>query len=176
MVIIDLCAVILTIYTLLLPRTLILKLTKKSFRVLDTYLLIFTTFVLDSMQCLPKARSASFFSWSKNIIAGTRWIPPISSLRISWSSFFCPLLSRPRALHSSLNSSKRRSLNGFKPAFLLFFPAGPCRTFFSRSARVRWGLQKETARSWHIQHFHLSVHQPQIVAGGHHHEKNALCQ
>ena len=48
-------------------RTLILKLTKKSFRVLHTYLLIFTTFVLDSMQC-----SASFFSWSKNIIAGTR--------------------------------------------------------------------------------------------------------
>ena len=72
MVIIDLCAVIFTIYTLLLPRTLILKLTKKSFRVLDTYLLIFTTFVLDSMQCLPKARSASFFSWSKDIIAGTR--------------------------------------------------------------------------------------------------------
>ena len=48
------------------------KADKKSFRLLDTYLLIFTTFVLDSMQCLPKARSASFFSWSKNIIAGTR--------------------------------------------------------------------------------------------------------
>ena len=71
MVIIDLCAVTFTIYTLLLPRTFILKLPKKSFRLLDTYLLIFTSFVLDSMQCLPKARSVSFFSWSKNIIAGT---------------------------------------------------------------------------------------------------------
>lgn len=45
---------------------------------------------------------------------------------------------RPRALHSLLNASKWRSLNGFKPAFFLFFPAGTCRTFFHHSERVRW--------------------------------------
>ena len=77
-------------------------------------------------------------------------MPPISSLKISCSCFFDPAQKSPCAEHSLFSSSLCRSLNGFRPPFLLFFPAGPCNTFFKCSNRPWCGLLRETARSLHF--------------------------